>query len=1024
MVHSSKQVKEGRNGIKHKNFINFQNSHFQKMIKDIIQNIMKWLKVSEIYLEIFDEVLLNTHVVYPDQFPDNRHFKQKKIIENGLKLLIPLLESKTHAFTKVKQEEKNIYYIFKTYPSQIHGLLTVNKKVDQKFLTIDDQEVYLNFMPIFELIELNCVLNKKSNKRRQVKKESKHELLKNRALELRSFYEASNKINATFKYHEILSIAAQNLHHYFKVAATTVFLSNFHIQDGEVMIYHHPHLEKENLNRIRELSSKSIKIFSNKVIDEEKIENHIVKLDLDYMTPCPNGPMCVLANVPLVFKGKIMGILLLFGSLSYQLSPEEFSFLNLVTNQFVTNLGRLKKIEQLYQLKFLEMLNPISDGFISFDENFKVEFLNEKARRLFGISRNETFPSEHIDYLLKLVNTQKCAVSTKKSGKKEIKVYYQNLTLKVSFFYVKNIKTGQYCLNIVLKDLSECQYLNKVQENQLSIIEGLNKIVKSATDFNHTLNIVLDFLLRLFGSGMGSIQLKEGHHFYTKIHSNFPDKIRKMYTFSKSLNSISDNVIESKKMIYIPSYPKDLNLNQKAKVTIQSYLCIPIVFQKKLIGIINLVSKNEEKNILLNQKELETFSTISDFLATIFHSHLMHKGLFGKNNENIDYMHELQNRLITKSFPEVDEIQISGLSIPAKEIGGDYYDTFILDESRIGVILIDIVGKGFEAAMTMALLKSIVTYHVPKFFSPKEVLSDLNKRLIKDVVLQKFVALFYGVFDIKTKTLTYCNAGLNTGVLIRKKKSYLLKEGTSFPLGVFEDEKYEENKLILKENDFLVLCTDGVFDIKNPKGKKFSRQHIQRVIKENIVDHPRELIKKIYASILDFSQNTLIQKDDISMIMVKFLKEFKLRTSKSSLENQSRFLNKLTYTISSDKVKIKEMRTIIEEIAKKMRFDSEKIHDIKLAVNEAHANIIEHAYNGRSDQVIVFEIFIFENKLEICIMDTGPKIDQKILKTKGKNLIDLEGSGYGVFLIKTLMDDVLYENIGDKNRIKLIKFLN
>jgi len=1024
MINSLKQIKGNNGDIKYKNFINFQHSHFQTIIQNIIENNVKFLKLSEVYLEIFDEILLSTHALYPAQVPDINRFEQKKTIKNGLHLLAPLAQSKAHAFIRVKQENKTTSYIFKTYPSQIHGLITVNTKIDQPSLPLEDQEVYLNFMPIFELIELNYVLNKKSKKRREIKKESKNEILKNRALELRSLCDASNKMNSVFKYHDILSIATQNLHHHFEIAATTVFLSNFHIKEGEVVIHHHPHLEKDNLDRIIELSSKSIEIFSNKIIDQDRIETQIIKLELDNINPCPTGPMCVLANVPLVFKGKIIGILLLFGSLTYQLSSEEFSFLNSASNQLVTNLGRLKNIEQLYQFKFLEMLNPISEGLIFFDENLKVDFLNEKARRIFGVSKNEDLSSEHIDYLLKLGNIKECFIGTKKSGKKEIETDYQNLTLKLSYFYVKNIKTGQYCLNIILKDLSESKYLSKVQENQLNIIQGLNKIIKSATDFNHALNIILEFLLRLFGSHMGSIQLKEGHYFYTKIHSNFPDKIRKMYIFSQSLNSISDNVIESKKMIYIPSYSKELNLNQKAKVPIQSYLCIPIIFQKNLIGIINLVSKNGEKNTPLNQKELDMFSGISDFLATIIHSHLIHKELFGKNNESIDYMHELQNRLLTKSFPEIDEVQISGLSIPAKEIGGDYYDTFILDESRIGVILVDIVGKGLEAAMTMALLKSMVTYHVPKFFSPRDALDELNKRLIQDVVLQKFVALFYGVIDIKTKTLTYCNAGLNAGVLIRKQKSYLLKEGKSFPLGVFEDETYEENKLVLKENDLLVLCTDGVYDIKNTKGKKFNRHHIQSILKENIIDHPRELIKKMYGSILDFSQNNLIQKDDITMVMVRFLRGSELRKSKSSLENKSNLLNKLTYSISSEKIKIKEMRAIIEEVAIKMNFDSEKIHDIKLAVNEAHANIIEHAYNGRSDQVIVFEIFIFENKLEICIMDTGPKIDQKILKTKGKNLIDLEGSGYGVFLIKTLMDDVSYEMIGDKNRIRLIKFLN
>jgi len=186
MINPAKQAKRDKQDIQYKKFINFQNSHFQKIIQNIIQGNIKLLQVLDIYLNIFDEILFNTQSLYPSEALQIHHFDQKKIIKNGLQLLTPLAQSKTHAFTKVKQENEIIYYLFKTYPSQIHGLIIVNTKGGKEELVLDDQAVYLNFMPIFELIEFNFFLNKKSKKKREIKKEHRHELLKNRVLELRS----------------------------------------------------------------------------------------------------------------------------------------------------------------------------------------------------------------------------------------------------------------------------------------------------------------------------------------------------------------------------------------------------------------------------------------------------------------------------------------------------------------------------------------------------------------------------------------------------------------------------------------------------------------------------------------------------------------------------------------------------------------------------------------------------------------------------------------------------------------------
>ena len=295
-------------------------------------------------------------------------------------------------------------------------------------------------------------------------------------------------------------------------------------------------------------------------------------------------------------------------------------------------------------------------------------------------------------------------------------------------------------------------------------------------------------------------------------------------------------------------------------------------------------------------------------------------------------------------------------------------------------------------------------------------MSFLNELLAKDPVITKFIPIFYGILNTETNTFTYTNAGHEPGLFISNNQCKLL-DTEGFPLGGMEDTVFEEKKINLNPNDIIFLFTDGIIESKNKRGAIFGLDRVKQLLKKNVGLKPDQIIREITESAKEFSHLNQME-DDMTMVCIKHSKTKQNKSTESVVLHQSEI------EVTSAKTDVKKVRQYIEDICKKNKIKKSIVFDIKLAVDEAQSNIIEHVYFGKTDGKIILATKIYQDRLEITLIDFGHSVHQKTIKNKKHHLKELEGSGLGVFLINTLMDKVIRKEIPNVgNELILIKKL-
>jgi sigma-B regulation protein RsbU (phosphoserine phosphatase) len=165
-------------------------------------------------------------------------------------------------------------------------------------------------------------------------------------------------------------------------------------------------------------------------------------------------------------------------------------------------------------------------------------------------------------------------------------------------------------------------------------------------------------------------------------------------------------------------------------------------------------------------------------------------------------------------------------------VSGDFYDFIPLTDDRVGIVIGDVSGKGMPAALLMTSVRASVRAWTDNGYCTSEIITRVNDSIWQDTSSNNFVTLFYCVLDTKAKTVTYCNAGHNPPIVLRKDKTEFefLKVG-GIPLGMFSSQKYTDDAIQLEKGDLVVLYTDGVTEAMNSSDEFFGDEKLQSIIK-------------------------------------------------------------------------------------------------------------------------------------------------------------------------------------------------
>ena len=234
---------------------------------------------------------------------------------------------------------------------------------------------------------------------------------------------------------------------------------------------------------------------------------------------------------------------------------------------------------------------------------------------------------------------------------------------------------------------------------------------------------------------------------------------------------------------------------------------------------------------------------------------------------------EIQLAILPHSFelnmPDADKVDIHASMHAAKDVGGDFYDFFRIDDERFGFTIADVSGKGVPAAIFMAVSRTLIKATGLRGLSPNESMSIVNDVLCGESVDSMFVTVFYGIYNMKTGEIDYCNCGHNSPFVLKKDGSAkMLDSHINIVLGAFEGTEFQSDKLTLNDGESLVMYTDGVTEAENVNQELFGDALLEKTLGGLTEKSSEEIVRAINEKVHAFAGDAP-QSDDITVLVIK-----------------------------------------------------------------------------------------------------------------------------------------------------------
>jgi sigma-B regulation protein RsbU (phosphoserine phosphatase) len=270
-------------------------------------------------------------------------------------------------------------------------------------------------------------------------------------------------------------------------------------------------------------------------------------------------------------------------------------------------------------------------------------------------------------------------------------------------------------------------------------------------------------------------------------------------------------------------------------------------------------------------RRLDILQGISQQIAMAFQNDLLQQEMVAREGlqREIQLARQIQRTFLPEHFPEMAGWDLDVRWETARQVGGDFYDVFRIDEDRIGLVIADVSDKGIPAALYMTVARTLIRAQMSSSRSPGHVLKLVNKYLLRETPDGLFVTVVYCTLDIKTGELLYANAGHNLPYVSRngEKKLEVLPKG-GIALGVIEDPVYIDTKLQCQPGDFLFFYTDGLTETFSPNGEDFGVPRLIQILESNLDQTPIGLLSTIEDNLASFRGDEP-PEDDVTLMMIQ-----------------------------------------------------------------------------------------------------------------------------------------------------------
>ncbi len=337
-------------------------------------------------------------------------------------------------------------------------------------------------------------------------------------------------------------------------------------------------------------------------------------------------------------------------------------------------------------------------------------------------------------------------------------------------------------------------------------------------------------------------------------------------------NGVNGWIIENKTSILINEMAKDprcksfKDWNRK----FGSLLGVPLLSKNGVLGIlfsgrVDTFTYGEEERQLLQAFANQAAIALEN--ARLFEEVVVKERL----EQELKVAHDAQRKLLPKKMPELAGFEIDAISITANEVGGDYYDFFEL-EGKLGIAVGDVSGKGAKAAFYMAELKGIIEALAHIYSSPKDLMIQINRTLVRNLEPTAFISLIYAVLDIKKRELSFSRAGHCPLLFCPKRGEPQFMEPRGLGLGLEFGKKFEdiltEQKIKIKSGEVLLFYTDGVIEARNSEQKEFDQERLRTVAAKTASLSARQIKDALVNEIRAFVGQARAH-DDLTFVVLK-----------------------------------------------------------------------------------------------------------------------------------------------------------
>ena len=241
--------------------------------------------------------------------------------------------------------------------------------------------------------------------------------------------------------------------------------------------------------------------------------------------------------------------------------------------------------------------------------------------------------------------------------------------------------------------------------------------------------------------------------------------------------------------------------------------------------------------------------------------------------KELDVAREIQESIVPREFPpypEREELSIHATMLPAKEVGGDFFDFFVIDRDRIGFAIGDVSGKGVPAALFMAVSRTLLRATASRGSAPDECMRQVNQILHQESISSMFVTCFYGVLNTRTGEIHYSNGGHNLPYILRTDgRVEAMEPFGGLILGAFKHSAYETGEITLQPGDCIFLYTDGITEAMNPDGEQFSNERLVQSLQRVNGSPVEDIVGKVIDNVKEFTAGAT-QSDDMTILAVKY----------------------------------------------------------------------------------------------------------------------------------------------------------